>query len=388
MVETTSLDAADYRRYARHLTLPGFGPEAQVRLKNGSVFCVGAGGLGAPALLYLAAAGIGRIGLVDSDVVEESNLQRQVIFRVEDVGRPKAEVAAERLRALNPLITVEPHVTRFTRENAEQLLRGYDVLLDGTDNFPTRYLCNDVAFRLRLPNVHGAIQRFEGQLSVFAPHLGGPCYRCLFPEAPPPGTVPSCAEGGVLGIMPGLIGTLQATEAIKLLTGLGSPLVGRLLHVETLSMRFREITLRRDPECALCGENPTLTELPAGAETAPVCAVEAPKTPAISIAEWAAWRESGRPHVLLDVREPEEWAICRFHEAVTIPLGQLEARLDEIRALRRERPDVPLVVHCRSGARSAKAVAQLQQHGLQEVYNLTGGILAWAREHDPSMPVY
>ncbi len=368
----------DLRRYARHLTLPEFGAAGQERLKNGSVLCVGAGGLGAPALMYLAAAGVGRIGLVDADVVDESNLQRQLLYATGDIGRPKVEAAAERIAGLNPLVTLETHRVRFTRENAEALAQGYDVLLDGTDNFAARYLCNDVAFRLRKPNVHGAVQRFEGQLSVFAPHLGGPCYRCLFPEPPPAGSVPSCAEGGILGVMPGLLGILQATETIKLLAGLGEPLVGRLLHVDALTMHFREIKLRRDPACALCGESPTLTELPAYAEAA--CApAPPPVVPALTVQEFAALRSSGAPYHVLDVREPEEIAVARLPESQTIPLGQLPQRVAEVPR------DRPLVVHCRSGARSARAVDLLQKEGFTDIRNLTGGILAWAAEIDPSL---
>jgi adenylyltransferase/sulfurtransferase len=363
------------RRYARHLSLPGFGVAGQEHLKRGSVLCVGAGGLGSPALMYLAAAGVGRLGVVDADVVDESNLQRQLLFGTGDVGRPKAEAAAARLRDLNPLIEVEPHRVRLTRHNAEELVARYDILLDGTDNFPTRYLCNDVAVRLRKPNVHGAIHRFEGQVSVFAPHLGGPCYRCLFPEPPPPGTVPSCAEGGVLGVLPGLVGTLQATEAIKLLAGLGSTLVGRLLHVDALTMRHREIRLRRDPACALCGEAPTLFELPDYPLT---CEAAAPVA-GLSIAAFAALRAAGSAYTLLDVREPDEVAAMRFPESIAIPLGQLAERLAELPASPR-----PLVIHCKAGGRSARALALLDGHGVTgDILNLTGGLDAWLAENGP-----
>jgi adenylyltransferase/sulfurtransferase len=331
--------------------------------------------------MYLAAAGVGRLGLVDADVVDESNLQRQLLFGTGDVGRPKAEAAAERLRGLNPFIEVEPHAMRLTRENAETLVGSYDILLDGTDNFPTRYLCNDVAVRMQKPNVHGAIHRFEGQVSVFAPHLGGPCYRCLFPEPPPPGTVPSCAEGGVLGVLPGLVGTLQATEAIKLLAGLGTPLIGRLLHIDALSMRHREIKLRRDPACALCGENPSLTELPDYTLT---CA-DPPATPpsaSITVEEFAAHRSIGTPYLLLDVREPAEVADVRFPESLAIPLGQLAERLHEIPASPR-----PLIVHCKSGGRSARAAALLASQGFdaaEGVLNLDGGLDAWLATYGPA----
>jgi len=367
------LTAAESRRYARHLSLPGFGVEGQLRLKNGSVLCIGAGGLGSPALMYLAAAGVGRLGLVDADVVDESNLQRQLLFGTSDVGRPKAEAAAARLRDLNPEIAIEPHPVRLTRDNAEDLVSRYDLLLDGTDNFPTRYLCNDAAVRLHKPNVHGAIHRFEGQLSVFAPHLGGPCYRCLFPVPPPPGTVPSCAEGGVLGVLPGLIGTLQATEAIKLLAGLGTPLIGRLLHVDALSMRHREIKLRRDPACARCGDSPTLTDLPDYPLTCETGAPRPPSGPSITTADFAALRAEGAGYTLLDVREPDEVAAARFPESITIPLGELTLRLDEIPAAPR-----PLIVHCQAGSRSARAIALLAQHGhAGDLLNLTGGLDAW-----------
>jgi len=371
------LSAAESRRYARHLSLPGFGVTGQLRLQQGSVLCIGAGGLGSPALMYLAAAGVGRLGLVDADVVDESNLQRQLVFGTSDVGRPKAEAAAARLRDLNPDITIEAHPVRLTRENAEDLVGRYDILLDGTDNFPTRYLCNDVAVRLRKPNVHGAIHRFEGQLSVFAPHLGGPCYRCLFPEPPPPGTVPSCAEGGVLGVLPGLVGTLQATETIKLLAGLGTPLIGRLLHVDALTMRHREIKLRRDPACALCGDAPTLTELPDYPLTCTSGDPAPDAGPSLSIADFAALRAARSPYTLLDVREPDEVAATRFPESLAIPLGQLADRLDEI-------PDHPrpLIVHCKAGGRSARAIALLARHGFNEdLLNLTGGLDAWLAEH-------
>lgn len=368
-----SFSAAEARRYARHFSLPDFGLAGQARLKAGSVLCIGAGGLGSPALMYLAAAGVGRIGIVDADVVDESNLQRQLLFGDSAVGLPKADAAAARLHDLNPHVRVETCRERFTRHNAEALLREYDVLLDGTDNFPTRYLCNDVAVRLRKPNVHGAIHRFDGQISVFAPHLGGPCYRCLFPEPPPPGSVPSCAEGGVLGVLPGLIGTLQAAEAVKLLAEIGTPLVGRLLHADALTMRFREITLRRDPACALCGEAPTLTELPDYPETC-----EAPAPPAVAAAEeisvsgLAALRQAHAPCTLLDVREPDEVAAVRFPESLAIPLGELPARWQEID------PAQLLIIHCKSGRRSARALALLAEHGFRgEARHLAGGIDAW-----------
>ena len=370
MPPSDRLSPEETHRYARHLSLPGFGINGQSRLKKGSVLCVGVGGLGSPALMYLAAAGVGRLGLVDPDVVDESNLQRQVLFSTNDIGRSKCEAAADRLRRLNPHVNIEPHPVRLTRDNAESLVGQYDIVLDGTDNFPTRYLCNDVAVRLQKPNVHGAIHRFEGQISVFAPHLGGPCYRCLFPEPPPPGSVPSCAEGGVLGILPGLVGTLQATEAIKLLAGLGTPLIGRLLHVDALSMRHREIKLRRDPACALCGHTPTLTALPDYPLT---CEAPHASLPSITPDELAALRAVGTGFTLLDVREAEEVAVARFPDSCHIPLGQLIARHHEIPATPR-----PLIIHCKGGTRSAQARQWLAQHHLaSNAVHLDGGLDAW-----------
>ncbi len=364
---TRMMSPAEATRYARHLAIPEFGAAGQERLRAASLLCVGAGGLGSPALLYLAAAGVGRIGIVEADVVEESNLQRQLLFRTADVGRKKVAVAAEQLRALNPFIRIEPHDVRFTRETADALLSGYDCLLDGTDNFATRYLSNDIAVLQKKANVYGSILRFEGQASVFAPHLGGPCYRCLFPTPPAPGAVPSCAEGGVLGVLPGLVGAIQANEAIKLLAGIGQPLVGRLLHVDALSLKFREIKLRRDPACPLCGDHPTQTGL---VDYEALCGLP-PVLPAMTIAELADLRASGRPYTLLDVREPDEVAAARFPESVAIPLGQLAERMGEIPAVR------PLVVHCKAGGRSARAVGLLREHGVTEALNLTGGFDAW-----------
>lgn len=376
------LSLSEYRRYARHLTIPEFGVNGQQRLRTSSVLCIGAGGLGSPVLMHLAAAGVGRLGIVDFDVVEESNLQRQLLYGTNDVGTKKVEAAARRLRDLNPHVTIETHDARFTRDNAEALLARYEVLVDGTDNFQTRYLCNDVAVRTRKANVYGAVHRFEGQLSVFAPHLGSPCYRCLFPSPPPPGTVPSCAEAGVIGILPGIIGLLQATETLKLLAGLGDSIAGRLLHFDALSMRFREIKLRRDPACAVCGDQPTLTVLP---DYELFCGV--PCQPALAgaeltVMEFDALRRSGDPYFLLDVREPDELLICRFPEAKNISLGELPERLGEIDAQGR------VIVHCRSGGRSAHAVNLLRQRGFSRAQNLAGGINAWSREIDPEVPFY
>ena len=313
---------------------------------------------------------------------KRGNLQRQLLYGSSSVGRRKAEAAADRLHDLNPHVRVERHETRFTRDNAEHLLAEYDVLIDGADNFPTRYLCNDVAVRAAKPNVHGAVQRFEGQVSVFAPHLGGPCYRCLFPQPPAPGTVPSCAEAGVLGVMPGIIGLLQSAEAIKLLAGIGQPLVGRLLHVEALGMRFREIKLRRDPDCVLCGDSPSLDDLPDYEDfCGTICQAADPATE-MDVHEFDALRRSGRPYVLLDVREPDELTICRFPESKHIPLAWLPERLEELD------PSGVLVVHCKSGGRSARAVELLRKRGFEKARNLTGGINEWSREIDPEMPSY
>jgi sulfur-carrier protein adenylyltransferase/sulfurtransferase len=376
------LSAAEYRRYARHLSIPEFGREGQERLKAARILCVGAGGLGSPVLMHLAAAGVGRLGIVDADCVDESNLQRQLLFGTADVGRKKVEAAAARLGDLNPHIEIIAHEARFTRDNAEELLADYDVLIDGTDNFPTRYLCNDAAVRAGKPNVHGAVQRFEGQVSVFAPHLGGPCYRCLFPQPPAPGTVPSCAEAGVLGVLPGFIGLLQATEALKLVAGLGQPLIGRLLHIDALTMRFREIKLRRDPDCALCGESPTLTELPDYEAFCGATCQSGATDYDMTVQEFDALRRSGEPHLLIDVREPDELHICRFPESKNIPLGELPERLGEIDSGSR------IIVHCHTGGRSARAVTFLRQRGFSRAENLAGGIAAWSKEIDPRVPTY
>ena len=381
------LTPTEFRRYARHLSIPEFGPEAQRRLKAARVLCIGAGGLGSPVTMYLAAAGVGTLGLIDADVVEESNLQRQLLHGTSDVGRAKLASAVARLAEINPHVTVEPHAVRFTSANAMDLVAKYDLVIDGTDNFPTRYLSNDVCVFLRKPNIYGSILRFEGQCSVFAPHLGGPCYRCMAPQPPKPGLVPSCAEGGVLGVLPGLIGTMQATEAIKLLAGIGQPLIGRLLHVDTLSMKFRTFNLRRDPECPVCGDRPTIT---APIDYEGFCGLPSPNTmsapqdsiPTITVQELQSLRESSEPFTLLDVREPFERDIAVIEGAQHIPLGQLGDRLDEIPR------DKKLVVHCKSGGRSGKAVAQLQSVGFKDVWNVAGGINAWSKEIDPSVADY
>jgi sulfur-carrier protein adenylyltransferase/sulfurtransferase len=375
------LTREEVARYARHLIMPEVTIEGQRRLKRSSVLLVGAGGLGSPAALYLAAAGVGRIGIVDFDVVDESNLQRQVLHDTTWIGRPKLESAQARLAALNPHVRVEAHAAALTRDNALDLLAGYDVVVDGTDNFETRYLTNDACYFLKKPNVYGSIFRFEGQASVFWPDRG-PCYRCLYPEPPPPGLVPSCAEGGVLGVLPGVVGGIQATEALKILLGVGEPLVGRLLLYDALAMRFDEVRLRRDPACPLCSPVATIRELqdyPAfcGTGRGEEAAVEE-----IGARELARRLDAGEELEIIDVREPHEWSICRIEGARPLPLGSLAARLSELDPAR------TYVLHCRSGVRSAKAIDLLRQAGFRRVLNLRGGILAWAREVDPSMPTY
>ncbi|HXH06481.1 MAG TPA: molybdopterin-synthase adenylyltransferase MoeB [Vicinamibacterales bacterium] len=379
------LTEAEIKRYSRHLIMPEVGVDGQRRLKAARVLCIGAGGLGAPASLYLAAAGVGRLGLVDFDVVDFSNLQRQIIYGTPDVGRPKLEAARERLTALNPEVEVVVHETTLSSKNALDLFEGYDVIVDGTDNFPTRYLVNDACVLLGKPNAYGSIFRFEGQASVFAVK-GGPCYRCLYPEPPPPGLVPSCAEGGVLGVLPGVIGTIQATEAIKLVLGIGEPLVGRFLIYDALKMRFRELKLRRDPDCPVCGDRPTVRSLidyeqfcglrPAGG------AQQGPAVPEITVEELKGRLDRGEAVFVLDVREPSEYRINRIAGSTLIPLGELPRRLEELDRHR------DIVVHCKSGMRSAKAVALLRERGFERVWNLKGGILAWIERIDPSQPRY
>jgi sulfur-carrier protein adenylyltransferase/sulfurtransferase len=380
---SAGLSPGETARYARHLVLPEVGVEGQLRLKRSSVLLVGAGGLGSPAALYLAAAGVGRIGLVDFDVVDESNLQRQVLHDTTWIGRPKLESAAARLHALNPHVRVETHAVALTRDNALDVLAGYDVVVDGTDNFETRYLTNDACFFLKKPNVYGSIFRFEGQASVFWPERGGPCYRCLYPEPPPPGLVPSCAEGGVLGILPGVVGGIQATEALKILLGVGEPLVGRLLLYDALAMRFDELKLRPDPECPLCSPKATIHELqdyPAFCGTGR--GDEAAAVEEIGARELKRRLDAGEELEIIDVREPHEWAICRIEGARLVPLGTLGSRLHELDPAR------TYVLQCRSGVRSATALGILRQAGFQSLLNLRGGILAWAREIDPTMPRY
>jgi sulfur-carrier protein adenylyltransferase/sulfurtransferase len=380
----TTLTNEEIRRYSRHLILPEFGMEAQRKLKQGSVLLIGAGGLGSPLALYLAAAGVGRIGIVDFDVVDESNLQRQIAHGTSTLGVKKAESAKARINDLNPNVDVTTYDVQITSDNALDLIRPYDVVIDGTDNFPTRYLTNDASVMLGKPNVYGSIFRFEGQATVFAPTLGGPCYRCLYPEPPPPGLVPSCAEGGVLGVLPGVIGTIQATEAIKLIAGIGEPLIGRLMLYDALSMRFRELKLRRNPECPVCGENPTVTEL---IDYDQFCGItpEVQQSDAsfeITPIEVASWlRRDDRPF-LLDVREANEWEIGRIDGAVRISVNELAEHLNELN------PAVEMVVYCRSGVRSGRAVDMLKQAGFRRVKNMVGGILRWSDDVDPSIPKY
>ncbi len=371
-------------RYARHLILPEVGMAGQQKLKAARVLCIGAGGLGSPLALYLAAAGVGTLGIVDFDIVDVTNLQRQILHTTDDVGRRKLDSAADKLKALNPFLNLKTYETRLTSENALELFREFDMVADGTDNFPTRYLVNDACVLTGKPNIYGSIFRFEGQASVFATE-GGPCYRCLYPEPPPPGLVPSCAEGGVLGILPGLVGVIQATEVIKLILGQGDSLIGRLLLVDALGMKFRELKLRKNPECPACGTNPTIKELIDYNEFCGIRGQESvaamPSVPEITVEELKRKLDANEHVLVLDVREPHEYQICNLGGHL-IPLGDLPNRLRELE------PGRETVVHCRSGVRSAKAVFQLQRAGFSNVTNLQGGILAWADRVDPTMPKY
>jgi adenylyltransferase/sulfurtransferase len=374
------LNIDELQRYSRHLIMPEVTSEGQSRLKAARVLCIGAGGLGSPAALYLAAAGVGTLGIVDFDDVDLSNLQRQILHGTKDIGRSKLESARDRLRDINPEIEIELHECRFSSENASQLVTQYDLVVDGSDNFPTRYLSNDVCVFARKPNVYGSVFRFEGQTTVFAPHLDGPCYRCLFPEPPPPDSVPNCAQAGVLGVLPGIIGMLQAIETIKLIVGIGEPLVGRLLHFDALKVKFRELNLRRDPECPVCGENPTIFS---PIDYDQFCgARDEAAIPTMSGHELKRKMDAREPFELIDVREAFEYEIARIDGAKLIPLGEIAERADE---LPRERP---IVVHCHSGQRSAQAVRLLQQRGFDKVYNLEGGIDAWSDQIDSSVPKY
>jgi len=384
--ELPQLTNDEIKRYSRHLIMPEVGMDGQRRLKAGSVLCIGAGGLGSPAAMYLAAAGVGRIGIVDFDVVDFSNLQRQIIHGTPDVGRSKLASAKDRLNAINPHVDVQTYEVALSSENALDLFAPYDIILDGTDNFPTRYLTNDACVLLDKPNAYGSIFRFEGQASVFATK-GGPCYRCLYPEPPPPGLVPSCAEGGVLGVLPGVIGVIQATEAIKLLAGIGEPLIGRFLIYDALNMRFRELKLRKDPDCPVCGTHPTVTKLidyeqfcgihPATPEPAAASSVTE-----ISSLELKARLDRGDKLTIVDVREPNEFQINRIPGSTLIPLGEVPRRYAEL-----NKADT-LVMQCKSGARSAKAADFLRSVGFKSVLNLKGGILDWIDKVDPTQPKY
>jgi sulfur-carrier protein adenylyltransferase/sulfurtransferase len=381
--ETATLTNDEILRYSRHLIMPEVGMAGQQKLKAARVLCIGAGGLGSPLTLYLAAAGVGTLGIVDFDVVDFTNLQRQIIHSTADVGRKKLDSAAEKLKAINPFINLKTFETRLSSENALELFRDFDIVADGTDNFPTRYLVNDACVLTGKPNVYGSIFRFEGQASVFATEEG-PCYRCLYPEPPPPGLVPSCAEGGVLGILPGLVGVMQATEVIKLILGQGEPLIGRLLLIDALGMKFRELKLRKNPDCPACGTHPTVTRLIDYNEFCGIRGEEKPVEtgiPEMQVEELKRRLEAGEDLYVLDVREPHEYQICNIGGHL-IPLGDLPKRVNELDSSRE------IVAHCRSGVRSAKAVGFLQQAGFKKVHNLAGGILAWADRVDPKMPKY
>jgi sulfur-carrier protein adenylyltransferase/sulfurtransferase len=385
-LELPELTKDELSRYSRHLIMPEVGEEGQRKLKAARVLCVGTGGLGSPLAFYLAAAGVGTLGLVDFDVVDASNLQRQIIHSTADIGRKKLDSAAEKLKALNPDLNVVKHDTLLSSANALDILKDYDVIADGTDNFPTRYLVNDACVLLGKPNVYGSIFRFEGQASVFAAKEG-PCYRCLYPEPPPPGLVPSCAEGGVLGILPGLVGVIQATETIKLILGKGSPLIGRLLLVDALNMRFRELKLRKNPECPVCGEHPTVTKLidyeqfcgiaPAAKEESTV----RNGIPQMTVTELKERMDAGEDLFILDVREPFEYQIANIGGKL-IPQGEVPQRLSEIDR------DREIVVQCKSGGRSQRIAEFLKQAGYPKVVNLAGGITAWSNEIDPTVPKY
>ena len=384
-----ALNPEEIRRYGRHLTLPEFGMAGQRKLKASSVLVVGAGGLGSPLALYLAAAGVGKIGLVDYDAVDETNLQRQILYGTKDVGRKKLAAARERIRDVNPFVDVETFDVALASDNVLDIFSGFDLVADGTDNFPTRYLVNDACVMLGIPNAYASIFRFEGQASVFgAPD--GPCYRCLYEEPPPPGLVPSCAEGGVLGVLPGLAGVVQAAEAIKMLTGVGEPLVGRLLLIDALGMRFRELRIRRNPACPVCSDHPSQTELIdyqafCGIPSSPNGNAMKQQTslPEITVRALKDRMDRGDRPFILDVRKPHEYDIVNLGGAL-IPLDELPERLDELE----DRKQEDIVVHCRSGGRSAQAVQLMQAHGFEQACNLKGGVLAWSEEIDPSMPTY
>jgi molybdopterin/thiamine biosynthesis adenylyltransferase/rhodanese-related sulfurtransferase len=374
-------------RYSRHLIMPEVTLDGQKRIKAASILCIGTGGLGSPIALYLAAAGIGRLGLVDYDIVDFSNLQRQILHGTDDVGRKKLNSARDRIKAVNPNVQVELHDMMFRSENAMQVVQDYDIVIDGTDNFPTRYLSNDVCVLTKKPNIYGSIFRFDGQCTVFAAHLGGPCYRCMFPEPPPPGMVPSCAEGGVLGVLPGIIGVMQAIEAIKMIIGIGDSLIGRLVSFDALKLRFKEFKIRKDPACPICGDHPTIHELIdydqfCGIPQADADAAKELEVPTITATELKTKIDRNDKFVLVDVREPFEYDISRIPGSKLIPLGELPARLSELDSADE------IVLHCKVGGRSAKALRILQEAGFRKLNNLHGGITAWSDEVDPSIPKY
>jgi molybdopterin/thiamine biosynthesis adenylyltransferase/rhodanese-related sulfurtransferase len=381
-----SLNHEQIRRYARHLILPEVGLEGQKKICATSVLCIGAGGLGSPVALYLAAAGIGKIGIVDFDLVELSNLQRQIIHGGDEIGQPKTQSARASIHRINSTVEVVLHETRLSSENALGIIRDYDVVVDGTDNFPTRYLSNDACVLLRKPNVYGSIFRFEGQASVFAPHLGGPCYRCLYPEPPPPGAVPSCAEGGVLGVLPGVIGLIQATEVLKLAVGIGNSLLNRLLLYDALEMKFRELKLRRDPQCHLCGENPSITQL---IDYEGFCGVSKQPEPdsmhpdEVSVQDLKQALDNPKLGItVIDVREPNEYQIAHIEGVPLLPLSQLAQRFSELN------PEQAYYIHCKMGGRSMKALEFLRQQGFKNLKSVRGGITAWSNEIDPKVPKY
>jgi len=380
------LNSDEIRRYSRHLTLPEVGLEGQKKICSASVLCIGAGGLGSPIAMYLAAAGVGKLGIVDFDAVDFSNLQRQILHGTPDVGQPKTQSAQETIHRLNPGVQVVLHDTRLTSENALEVIRPYDLVVDGTDNFPTRYLTNDACVLLRKPNVYGSIFRFDGQASVFAPHLGGPCYRCLYPEPPPPGAVPSCAEGGVLGVLPGIIGLIQATEILKLILGKGTSLLNRLLLFNALDMQFRELKLRRDPQCPLCGNNPTITQLIdyqafCGSTPQPTNTPMHPDE--VTVHDLKKALDNPQLGIqVLDVREPDEYQIARINGARLVPLSTLPQRLNELV------PNQAYYIHCKAGGRSLKALQFLREQGFQNLKSVKGGISAWSDEIDRTVPKY
>ena len=380
------LNNDEIRRYSRHLILPEVGLGGQKKICSASVLCIGAGGLGSPIAMYLAAAGIGKIGVLDFDSVDFSNLQRQIIHGTADVGRPKTQSAKETIQRINPHVEVVIHNTRISSENALEIIRPYDIVVDGTDNFPTRYLTNDACVLLKKPNVYGSIFRFEGQASVFAPHLGGPCYRCLYPEPPPPGMVPSCAEGGVLGVLPGIIGTIQATEILKLALGKGSSLINRLLLFNALEMKFRELKLRRDPQCPLCGENPTITELIdyemfCGIQPEPAVATANPDE--VTVQEMKRALDDPKLGIkVIDVREPDEYQIAHINGVPLVPLSALQQRFTELD------PNQQYYIHCKSGVRSLKALQFLREQGFKYLRSVKGGISAWSDEIDHAVAKY